>query len=106
MEAKYGEEVRGAFKSCMEKINNDNESYQEIKESVEKSANEIKQYVENFDTKSEKTEENLNQLTTAKIRAKTQTDLQNSEALAKQTHTSLEENTGSWQCRNYALWNY
>lgn len=92
MEAKYGEEVRGAFKSCMEKINNDNESYQDIKESVEESANTIKQYVENFDTKSAETEENLLQLT-EKIgeEKKTQTDLQNSEALAKQTHTSLEE---------------
>lgn len=92
MEAKYGEEVRGAFKSCMEKINNDNESYQDIKESVEESANTIKQYVENFDTKSAETEENLLQLTEKIGEAKkTQTDLQNSEALAKQTHTSLEE---------------
>lgn len=92
MEAKYGEEVRGAFKSCMEKINNDNESYQAIKDSVKASENTIKQYVDAFDTKSVETEGNLRQLT-AKIgeAQKTQTDLQNSESLAKQTQVSLSK---------------
>ncbi len=51
--AEYGEEVRGAFISCMEKINKDNESYKEIKESVDASAEKVEQQVEEIDTKSE-----------------------------------------------------
>lgn len=36
--AVYGEEVRGAFISCMQKIHEENESYNSIKESVNQSA--------------------------------------------------------------------
>ena len=36
--AVYGEEVRGAFISCMEKIHNENESYNDIKTEVAQSA--------------------------------------------------------------------
>ena len=36
--AVYGEEVRGAFISCMQKIHEENESYNSIKESVDASA--------------------------------------------------------------------
>ena len=40
--AVYGEEVRGAFISCMEKIHEENESYNDIKTEVEQAAETVK----------------------------------------------------------------
>ena len=50
--AVYGEEVRGAFISCMQKIHEENESYDSIKKSVDASAATVKKQVEAIDTKS------------------------------------------------------
>ena len=50
--AEYGEEVRSAFISCMEKIHEENESYNNIKTEVAKSAATMKQQVEAINTKS------------------------------------------------------
>ena len=63
--AEYGEEVRSAFISCMEKIHEENESYNNIKTEVAKSAATMKQQVEAINTKSAEVQKALQDLTTA-----------------------------------------
>ena len=63
--AVYGEEVRGAFISCMQKIHEENESYNSIKESVNQSAATMQEQVESINTKSEEVKAALQNLTIA-----------------------------------------
>ena len=63
--AVYGEEVRGAFISCMEKIHNENESYNDIKTEVAQSAATMKKQVEDINTKSTEVKESIKNLATA-----------------------------------------
>lgn len=90
--AVYGEEVRGAFISCMEKINKDNESYKEIKESVDASAEKVEQQVEEIDTKSEEVEESIAQLTAKIKEANTSKEnLDSSKKAADASKTALDQ---------------
>lgn len=90
--AVYGEEVRGAFISCMEKINKDNESYKEIKESVDASAEKVKQQVKEIDTKSEEVEESIAQLTAKIKEANTSKEnLDSSKKAADESKTDLDQ---------------
>lgn len=89
--AVYGEEVRGAFISCMEKINDDNESYQAIKESVDASAEKVEQQVEEIDTKTEEVEGSIAQLTAKITEANTsKTNLDNSKKAADTSKANLD----------------
>lgn len=63
--AVYGEEVRGAFISCMQKIHEENESYNSIKESVDASAAAVKKQVDTIDTKSVEVQKALQDLATS-----------------------------------------
>ena len=63
--AVYGEEVRGAFISCMQKIHEENESYNSIKESVNQSVATMQEQVKSINTKSEEVKAALQNLTTA-----------------------------------------
>lgn len=90
--AVYGEEVRGAFISCMEKINKDNENYKEIKESVDASAEKVEQQVEEIDTKSEEVEESIAQLTAKIKEANTSKEnLDSSKKAADASKTALDQ---------------
>lgn len=60
--AVYGEEVRGAFISCMQKIHEENESYNNIKESVDASVAAVKKQVDAIDTKSVEVQKALQDL--------------------------------------------
>ena len=60
--AVYGEEVRGAFISCMQKIHEENESYDSIKKSVDASAATMKKQVEAINTKSAEVQKALQDL--------------------------------------------
>ena len=72
--AVYGEEVRGAFISCMQKIHEENESYNSIKESVKQSAATMQEQVESINTKSEEVKAALQNLTIAIANGKAQQD--------------------------------
>ena len=63
--AVYGEEVRGAFISCMQKIHEENESYNSIKESVDASAAAVKKQVDTIDAKSVEVQKALQDLATS-----------------------------------------
>ena len=86
--AVYGEEVRGAFISCMQKIHEENESYNSIKESVNQSAATMQEQVESINTKSEEVKAALQNLTTAIANGKDQQD-----AIEKATEASKTQQT-------------
>ena len=60
--AEYGEEVRSAFISCMEKIHEENESYNDIKTEVAQSAATMKQQVDSINTKTAEVQKALSDL--------------------------------------------
>ena len=94
--AEYGEEVRSAFISCMEKIHEENESYNNIKTEVAKSAATMKQQVEAIDTKSAEVQKALQVLTAAISNGKThQTALETATKNGKTQQTNLENVTKS-----------
>lgn len=76
--AVYGEEVRGAFISCMQKIHEENESYDSIKKSVDASAAIVKKQVEAIDTKSAEVQKALQ-------------DVANSISNGKKQQTAIED---------------
>lgn len=51
--AVYGEEVRGAIINALEKVNDDNNSYQDIKKEIVQARDEVKEEVASFDAKME-----------------------------------------------------
>ena len=63
--AVYGEEVRGAFISCMQKIHEENESYNGIKSEVEQAAETVKNQVGAINTKAEEVQAALDDLAEA-----------------------------------------
>lgn len=92
--AVYGEEVRGAFISCMQKIHEENESYNDIKESVDQSAAEVKKQVSSINTKSEEVQTALQELTTAISNGKSQqTANEKATAAGKTQQTATEKAT-------------
>ena len=92
--AVYGEEVRGAFISCMQNIHEENESYNDIKESVDQSAAEVKKQVSSINTKSEEVQTALQELTTAISNGKSQqTANEKATAAGKTQQTATEKAT-------------
>ena len=63
--AVYGEEVRDAFISCMEKIHEENESFNDIKTEVEQAAETVKNQVGAINTKAEEVRAALDDLAEA-----------------------------------------
>ena len=92
--AVYGEEVRGAFISCMEKIHEENESYNDIKTEITQSAATMKQQVESIDTKTAEVQKSLSNLAASISNGKNQqTNLENATQNAKTQQTNLENAT-------------
>lgn len=90
--AVYGEEVRGAFISCMEKIHEENESYDNIKAQVAQSAENVEKQVGAIDTKAEEVQTSLDNLADAiSIGKKQQTAIEQSVEKGKTQQTNLEE---------------
>ena len=89
--AVYGEEVRGAFISCMQKIHEENESYNSIKESVDTSAAAVKKQVDAIDTKSAEVQKALQDLATSISNGKKQqTALEDATKNGKTQQTATE----------------
>lgn len=90
--AVYGEEVRGAFISCMEKIHEENESYDNIKAQVAQSAENVEKQVGAIDTKAEEVQTSLDNLADAiSIGKKQQTAIEQFVEKGKTQQTNLEE---------------
>lgn len=93
--AVYGEEVRGAFISCMQKIHEENESYNSIKESVDASAAAVKKQVDAIDTKSVEVQKALQDLAASISNGKKQqTALEDATKNGKTQQTATEKATG------------
>lgn len=102
--AEYGEEVRSAFISCMEKIHEENESYNNIKTEVAKSAATMKQQVEAINTKSEEVKAALQNLTTAIANGKDQQDaIEKATAAGKTQQTATEKATSESKTQQTAI---
>lgn len=90
--AVYGEEVRGAFISCMEKIHEENESYDNIKAQVAQSAENVEKQVGTINTKAEEVQTSLDNLADAISNGKKQqTAIEQSVEKGKTQQTNLEE---------------
>ena len=101
--AVYGEEVRGAFISCMQKIHEENESYNDIKKSVDQSAAEVKKQVSSINTKSEEVQTALQELTTAISNGKSQqTANEKATAAGKTQQTATEKATSDSKAQQAA----
>ena len=93
--AVYGEEVRGAFISCMQKIHEENESYDSIKKSVDASAATVKKQVEAIDTKSAEVQKALQDLANSiSDGKKQQTAIEDAIKSGKAQQTATEKATG------------
>lgn len=102
--AVYGEEVRGAFISCMQKIHEENESYNSIKESVNQSAATMQEQVESINTKSEEVKAALQNLTTAIANGKDQQDaIEKATAAGKTQQTATEKATSESKTQQNAI---
>lgn len=102
--AVYGEEVRGAFISCMQKIHEENESYNSIKESVNQSAATMQEQVESINTKSEEVKAALQNLTTAIANGKDQQDaIEKATAAGKTQQTATEKATSESKTQQTAI---
>lgn len=90
--AVYGEEVRGAFISCMQKIHEENESYDNIKAQVAQSAENVEKQVGTIDAKIEEVQTSLDNLADAISNGKKQqTAIEQSVEKGKTQQTNLEE---------------
>ena len=102
--AVYGEEVRGAFISCMQKIHEENESYNSIKESVNQSVATMQEQVESINTKSEEVKAALQNLTTAIANGKDQQDaIEKATAAGKIQQTATEKATSESKTQQTAI---
>lgn len=102
--AVYGEEVRGAFISCMQKIHEENESYNSIKESVNQSVATMQEQVESINTKSEEVKAALQNLTTAIANGKDQQDaIEKATAAGKTQQTATEKATSESETQQTSI---
>ena len=93
--AVYGEEVRGAFISCMQKIHEENESYNDIKELVNQSAATMKQQVDSINTKTEEVQTALQNLANAIANGKSQQEANEKATAAGKTQQTATEKATS-----------
>ncbi len=95
-QAVYGEEVRGAIINALIKVNNDNDSYQDLKKEVVAAKDKVEEAVAEFDGKVKDAEEIEQRLSDTTSTAKsTQTDLDSSIQTGKTLKNGLDTDIGT-----------
>lgn len=94
--AVYGEEVRSSIINALEKVNDDNESYQALKDEVIAAKDEVDEQVENFDAKVKAAEQATADLVAATSTANTaKSNLEKATSTANTAKTNLEKSTST-----------
>lgn len=90
-DAVYGEEVRGSIINALRKVNDDNESYQQLKQDVIAAKDDVDSQVSAFDAKVAAAQTAITNLTNATSTANTaKTNLQNATSTANNAKTALQ----------------
>lgn len=93
-DAVYGEEVRGSIINALRKVNDDNESYQQLKQDVIAAKDNVDSQVTAFDAKVVAAQTAITNLTNATSTANTaKTNLQNATSTANTAKTALQNAT-------------
>lgn len=93
-DAVYGEEVRGSIINALRKVNDDNESYQQLKQDVIAAKDDVNSQVSAFDAKVAAAQTAITNLTNATNTANTaKTNLQNATSTANTAKTNLQNAT-------------
>ena len=93
-DAVYGEEVRGSIINALQKVNADNESYQQLKQDVIAAKDDVDSQVSAFDGKVAAAQTAITNLTNATSTANTaKTNLQNATSTANSAKTALQNAT-------------
>ena len=94
--AVYGEEVRSSIINALEKVNDDNESYQALKDEVIAAKDDVDEQVGNFDAKVKAAEQATADLVAATSTANTaKSNLEKATSTANTAKTSLEKSTST-----------
>lgn len=94
--AVYGEEVRDSIIDALNKVNDDNESYQTIKEEVINAKDDVDEQVENFDAKIRSAQTAISDLQTATSTANTaKSQLQSATSTANTAKANLQNATST-----------
>ena len=94
--AVYGEEVRSSIINALEKVNDDNESYQDLKKEVVAAKDAVDEQVENFDAKVTAAEQATADLVAATSTANTaKSNLEKATSTANTAKTNLEKSTST-----------
>lgn len=94
--AVYGEEVRSSIINALEKVNDDNESYQALKDEVIAAKDEVESEVDSFDAKVKAAEQATADLVAATSTANTaKSNLEKATSAANTAKTSLEKSTST-----------
>lgn len=90
--AVYGEEVRSSIINALKKVNDDNESYNQLKKDVLAAKGEVDSQVENFDAKVQAAKDATSALTAATSAANTaKTNLTNATSTANTAKSNLDK---------------
>lgn len=93
-DAVYGEEVRSSIINALQKVNDDNESYQQLKQDVIAAKDDVDSQVSAFDAKVAAAQTAITNLTNATSTANTaKTNLQNATSTANTAKTNLQNAT-------------
>lgn len=94
--AVYGEEVRSSIINALEKVNDDNESYQALKDEVIAAKDEVESEVDSFDAKVKAAEQATTDLVAATSTANTaKSNLEKATSTANTAKTNLEKSTST-----------
>ena len=94
--AVYGEEVRSSIINALQKVNDDNESYQQLKQDVIAAKDNVDNQVSAFDAKVAEAQTTITNLTNATSAANTaKTNLQNATSTANTAKTNLTNATSA-----------
>lgn len=94
--AVYGEEVRSSIINALEKVNDDNESYQALKDEVIAAKDEVESEVDSFDAKVKAAEQATADLVAATSTANTaKSNLEKATSTANTAKTNLEKSTST-----------
>ncbi len=95
-DAVYGEEVRSSIINALQKVNDDNESYQQLKKDVIAAKDNVDSQVSAFDAKVAEAQTTITNLTNATSAANTaKTNLQNATSTANTAKTNLTNATSA-----------
>lgn len=95
-DAVYGEEVRSSIINALMKVNDDNESYQQLKQDVVAAKDDVDRQVSDFDAKVAAAQTTITNLTDATSAANTaKTNLQNATSTANTAKTNLQNATSA-----------